>query len=113
MQRDKGDGRILLGDNTGCGAIVLRPIGVLCIGVGFFNCTSSSTACTRILTPTPTEFDFRRAFRNATTALIWRVSFGHVTADGWGYEVVCINDGHSGSVSPSNNEEMKMELKLN
>jgi len=110
-QRDEGDGRIPLGDNTSCGAIVLWPIGVLCVGGWVFNRTFSSTAC--ILTPTPTEFDFRWAFRNATTALIRRVSFGHVTADGWGYEVVCINDGHCGSVSLSDNEEMQMELQLN
>ena len=41
------------------------------------------------------------------------MSFGHVTAGGWGYEVVCLNDDHSGCVSLSDNEEMKMELKLN
>jgi hypothetical protein len=34
-QRDESGGRILLGNNTGCGAIVLRLIGVLCVGFGF------------------------------------------------------------------------------
>jgi len=34
-QRDEGGGRILLGENMGCGAIVLRPIGVLDFEIGF------------------------------------------------------------------------------
>jgi hypothetical protein len=34
-QRNEGGGRMLLGDNTVCGPIVVRTIGVLCVGVGF------------------------------------------------------------------------------
>ena len=34
-QWDEDGVRILLGDNAGYGMIVLRPIGVLCVGVGF------------------------------------------------------------------------------
>lgn len=33
-QRYEGGGRIVLGDKAGCGVIVLRPIGVLRVGVG-------------------------------------------------------------------------------
>ena len=32
-QQDDGGGRILLGDNTGVGAVMLRPIGFRCVGV--------------------------------------------------------------------------------
>ena len=32
-QGDEGGGRILLGDNTGCGAVMLRPIRLHCVGV--------------------------------------------------------------------------------
>jgi hypothetical protein len=32
-QRNQGDGRILLGDNTGCGAVMLRPIRFQCVGI--------------------------------------------------------------------------------
>ena len=113
-QQDEFGGRILLGENMGCGTIVLAADrGAVCWG-WVFNCISSSTTC--ILIPSSTEFDFRWAFRNPYIPLIRRVSCGHVTAVGGegeeGYEVVCLNDGHSGSVSLSNNEEMKIGLKL-
>jgi len=32
-QRDEGGGRILLGDNTGSGAGMLRPVNFQCAGV--------------------------------------------------------------------------------
>jgi len=33
VQRDEGDGRILLGDNTGGGTVRLWPIKLRCVGV--------------------------------------------------------------------------------
>ena len=56
-QRDDGVGRILLGDNTGGGALVMRPIRFQCDGV-------------RIQTGSPCIYvpDLRRTFRYVTLA---------------------------------------------
>jgi hypothetical protein len=113
-QRDEFDERILLGVNMGCGGDgSCGRSGCCVLGLGFQLHTHVDHMYIN------SEFhrtilDFRRAFRNASTPLIRRVSCGHVTG-GWGgvgYEVVCLNDGHSGSFSLSNNEEKKIGLKL-
>ena len=38
-QSDEGGGRITLGDNTDCGAVVLLPITFQCVGSVGFNWT--------------------------------------------------------------------------
>jgi hypothetical protein len=68
MQKDEGGGRILLGDNTGVGAVMLRPIRFRCVGVWF----SVALLCSYI----GTLYRWPHAYSNTTCA---KLNFGAVT----------------------------------
>jgi hypothetical protein len=71
VKLDEGGGRILLGDNTGCGAVTLRPIGFRCVGFGVsavLPCIYVYTWPHAYSTTTYANFGKGRALRNVTTA---------------------------------------------
>jgi hypothetical protein len=77
-QADEGGGRILLGDNTGGGAIMLRPIRFQLVGVLDLTglpCIYMYSWAYVYWIATCAKFDLRRTFRNVTTAYVGEVLY--------------------------------------
>jgi hypothetical protein len=75
-KRETSDGRILLGDNIGGGAIVLRPIRFQWAGV----CVSNGLPLTNLhvcWVRNCAKFDLCRNFRNETTAQFGKCLYKH------------------------------------